>query len=100
MNNVYLYNKTDKHLNYLEKATGAYIFSKFDLNKKIKCARKIDLTKVLFFYNQKTRMKTPVSDFESHQVIIVKTDEGCDFILEMSENDMRRLIKESLVLVN
>lgn len=96
---IYVDNTTKEDLGDVFRATGAYIFSKFDHSKKIKVARLLDITKQLFLYNKNTKRKVPLETYEA-RLMVIKREKRIDVAIELSDILAKDLSKKNLTLVN
>lgn len=101
MNNkdIYIDNTTKTEVGEVVKATGVFLFSKFDYSRKIKNQKILNISKPLFLYNQKNKSKVSLESYEA-RLMIIKREDKLDIAVEVSELLAKELVKQSLVLVN
>lgn len=97
--NIYIDNTTKSDVGNSVKATGVFLFSKYEYSKKIKNQKFLNISNPLYLYNQRTKAKVSLETYEA-SVIVIKRDKNLDIAVEVSDMLAKELFKQPLVLVN
>lgn len=97
--NIYIDNTTSTELGSTVRATGVFLFSKYEYSKKIKNQKFLNLNNTLYLYNQRTKAKVSLETYEA-SLIVVKRDNKLDIAVEVSDMLAKELLKQPLVLIN